>query len=154
MRVILSSSAAATAIASGSSSLSILPDMIAAGSLQSWQPVLSYTLNPLYSLVLWLAVITMPPSHARSLTANESSGTGEYLSNSRAFIPHAARTPEASSASSLEWCLVSKATATFDPSPSISASPFAAILTIYLLSLFVPRPITPLIPAVPNSSLL
>ena len=63
-------------------------------------PSSQYTLYPLYSLGLWLAVITIPAIHPSVRTANESSGTGRRLLNTYVLIPFAARQSAAASVNS------------------------------------------------------
>ena len=121
-------------------------------------PSSQYTLYPLYSGGLWLAVTTIPAIHPRSLTANDNSGVGLRDGKTYALMPFAFRQSAASSANSGDILLQSYAIATpFDCPPSLIiklASPCVAFLTVYTFILLVPLPITPLSPPVPNSSSL
>ena len=64
-------------------------------------PSSQYTLYPLYSAGLWLAVITIPEIQFRNLTAKESIGVALKSLKRYAFIPLPANTEAASSANSL-----------------------------------------------------
>jgi len=68
--------------------------------LQEVVPVFSINLYPLYSLGLWLAVITTPAAAFKCLTVKESSGVGLNSSKRNAFMPFPAKTLAASKANS------------------------------------------------------
>ena len=70
-------------------------------------PSSQYTLYPLYSDGLWLAVITIPAIHPRCLTANDNSGVGLNDGKTYALIPLALRQSAASSQNSGDICLES-----------------------------------------------
>ena len=75
-------------------------------------PSVQYTLYPLYSGGLWLAVITTPAVHPKYLTAKDNSGVGLKLSNIYAFIPQAAKVLAVSRQNSADLCLLSYAITT------------------------------------------
>ena len=63
-------------------------------------PSSQYTLYPLYSGGLWLAVTTIPAVQPSVRSAKDSSGVGRRLSKMYALIPFAANTHAAVSANS------------------------------------------------------
>ena len=63
-------------------------------------PSSQYTLYPLYSGGLWLAVMLMPAMQPNSRTAKDSSGVGRRDSNLYALMPFAASVIAASMANS------------------------------------------------------
>ena len=78
----------------------------------TWAPSSQYTLYPLYSGGLWLAVITIPAIVFKFLTAKDNSGVVLKESNIYAFIPQAANVFAASIQNSLDICLLSWAITT------------------------------------------
>ena len=75
-------------------------------------PSSQYTLYPLYSGGLWLAVITIPAIQFNCLTAKDSSGVGLNESNLYVLIPFAFKHNAVSSLNSLDILLESYAIAT------------------------------------------
>ena len=66
----------------------------------------------MYSGGLWLAVITIPATQFKFLTANDNCGVLLKSSNIYAFIPQAANVFDASMQNSFDFCLLSYAITT------------------------------------------
>ena len=70
-------------------------------------PSSQYTLYPLYSGGLWLAVTTIPAMHPNSLTAKDNSGVGLKVSKRYVLIPFAFKQSAASLLNSCDILLES-----------------------------------------------
>lgn len=86
-----------------------LSTIIESSGATTWFPNGEYTLYPLYSFGLWLAVNTIPDTHPRWRTQKERRGVGRISPKINTLMPFAASTRAASSANLLELFLESYA---------------------------------------------